>query len=182
MKRFGAVCALVIGIVVVQSCGGGSPPAPAAPAADATEVEADAAGGPIKRNIIWMTKNDGQTDESIDAPCLGTVSAYRVRAQRKQRVRWYVRNDQYNPCPNLDEDQVEVRFTKAVLSEQPNAEDPPVQNVKAMNGRINARVHVDETTAPDSIEKYLVYYMNKKASPDPELDINGDCGGCGPGS
>ena len=179
MKRLGTLCILVMSLVIAQSCGS-STPAPSgrtdSPAADPAD-----GGGPIKRNVIWMTKNDGHPDTTVSAPCIGTASAYSIKVMRKQRVRWDVRNDDYNGCPNLTAADVTVVFANAILENPSNSAGAPVNQATYMGGQVRGRVHTSATVAPNGRQKYLVYYKGMKASPDPELDIDGDCGGCGPG-
>jgi hypothetical protein len=135
---------------------------------------------PHFQNLIIMTKNDDH-DTAITAPCIGTVTTFRLKVKRKHKIKWHIQNDLFNECPDLDENMVELRFDTAAMSDDTNQSSPVLSVIKAKNGKIVARVHADPTKVPDGKYRYKVYYMSMLAS-DPQLDISGDCGGCGPGS
>jgi len=181
VKRLGTLSVLIIVTVTMLACGGGSTPPPAAGTASTGAAASSDDDGPNVQNVIWMTKNDGHPDTSITAACVGTVTAYRVKTKKKHKVRWYVQNDPYNNCPNFEEDEVEVRFNEPTMAENTDPMATPLSNIKAVNGRIQARVHASNDVVPETrvIRKYLIFYKNEKASPDPELDIDGSCSGCG---
>ena len=179
-------------IVIASGCGGDTSGTPAAPPASppAAANAAPSAGSadaldvvdgdpPHHQNLIVMTKNDDH-DGKLDAACLGTVTTYQLRAKRKQKIRWHIQNDLFNECPDLDESMVELRFNNAVMAETTDAGATALSVLKAVKGKITARVHASPTQAANGIYKYSVYYIGKPAS-DPALDISGDCGACGPG-
>jgi hypothetical protein len=121
----------------------------------------------------------------LTAECIGTVTMYRmVGVKRKHKIRWHIQNDPFNGCPGLQVSQVQLRFGNAIMANGVGAGDSPLDTL-APNGSqtyIQGRVHANPSRAPNNPHaKYLVFYKNLQASPDPELDINGDCGSCGPG-
>lgn len=139
---------------------------------------------PHFQNQIILTKNEGGVTGAT-AACVGTVTMYRLpKVQRKHKIRWYIHNDPYNPCPMLDINQVELHFANAVMAEgvTPSEAGLNVLTVKPGQTWIQARVHANPATAPNGVKKYVVFYKMLQAGPDPELDIDGDCVGCGPGS
>ena len=134
-----------------------------------------------------MTKNDGQTDATVDAPCMGVASAYRITGQRRKKLRWEIKNDPFYPCPGLDPAQVQVRFSSAILAETQSEMATPLDRVNGTTpggsdsvGRITTFIHASESVAPDQTYMYLFYYQNQKASRDPEVDVGGVCPSCGP--
>ena len=135
---------------------------------------------PHHQNLIVMTKTDGHDGDNLDAACLGTVTLYQLRVKRKQKIRWHIQNDLFNECPDLDENLVELRFDNAVMADTTDSGAPALSVLKAVKGKITARIHASPTQAANGIYKYSVYYIGKRAS-DPALDISGDCGACGPG-
>lgn len=191
MKRHLVWIALMM---TASGCGGnttnGTPAAPtsSAPAAangapspgPASAFDAVDGDPPHHQNLIVMTKTDGHDGNNLDAACLGVVTTYQLRAKRKQKIRWHIQNDLFNECPDLDESLVELRFDNAVMAENTDPGAPALSVLKAVKGKITARVHANSTQAADGLYKYSVYYIGKRAS-DPALDISGDCGGCGPG-
>ena len=191
MKRYIVWIALMM---TAAGCGGGGTNAtpaaqPASPSAAANTASSPGPAGaldpvdgdpPHHQNLIVMTANDNH-DGNLDAACLGTVTTYQLRAKRKHKIRWHIQNDLFNECPDLDENQVELRFEKAVMAETTDPGAPALSILKAVKRKIMARVHASAAQAPNGIYKYSVYYIGKRAS-DPALDISGDCGACGPGT
>jgi hypothetical protein len=127
-----------------------------------------------------MTRNDGI--QGIDAVCVGTVAPPVLKVKRGHKVEWYIRNSAYNGCPDLRPEQVNVVFDVATLADDMNPASVAHTEATWAGRRLERRVHKNTTHAPDMTRrKYYVYYQTKKASPDPELDIDGDCGSqCGP--
>lgn len=142
---------------------------------------------PHFQNTIIMTANGGVPGVAATAPCIGTATMYRmVGVKRKHKIRWHIQNDPYNPCVGLQISQVEVRFTNSVLAQdesvQPSATAISNAAPSGSNTFIQVRIHADATRAPNNPHtKYRVFYQGQEASPDPEVDVDGSCGGCGPG-
>ena len=120
------------------------------PASAFDEVDGDP---PHHQNLIVMTKN-GDHDGTLDAACLGTVTTYQMRAKRKQKIRWHIQNDLFNKCQDLDESMVEVRFDNAVMAETTDTGASALSVLKAVKGKITARVHANPTKAVDGHYKY----------------------------
>ncbi len=139
---------------------------------------------PHRNNLIVMTANDNH-DTTVTAACVGTATTYRMRqVKRKHKLRWHIQNDLYNPCPFLNFADVELRFDDPIMADGVQESEAALDVLKPKPGKtyIDGRVHADQMKAPNKIDhKYLVYYKGLKASPDPEIDIDGACGGCGPG-
>ena len=182
MKRLSLIS---IVLMAVLGCGGGSTQSSgstggAAPAA---------AGDPHFKNTIVMTKNNRAYEGGVNppqAPCIGIVIDGRPRnVMRKHKLRWLIQNDVANPCPNLNAQlgTVELHFENKIMSKGTSTSDPELDVLQAdsANSWIEGRVHADEAKAPNNAHaKYFVFYMSQKASPDPELDIMGDCPTCAP--
>jgi hypothetical protein len=182
----------LLGIVMLTmlACGGGTPES-GATAGDTTPAQAAAgaaAGGPDFINTIVMTKNNGAYEGASiapQAPCIGIVIDGRPRhVQRRRRLRWLIQNDVANPCPNLNAQigSVELHFENKIMSKGIGKTDAEldVLTADAANKWIEGFVHADPAKAPDNPHaKYFVFYMTQKASPDPEIDIMGDCPTCG---
>jgi hypothetical protein len=136
-------------------------------------------------NNIIMTANGGVPGVPATQTCVGTATMYRlVGVQRKHKIRWNIQNDGANPCLNLQISQVELRFENAIMANGVGQGETPLNTLSPPGNApfIQARVHANPSRAPDNPHaKYVVFYQGQQASPDPELDINGDCGGCGPG-
>jgi hypothetical protein len=151
------------------------PPAPAAPPVPALATD----DANVKLTIIMAT-NPGHMDPKVTAACQGTVTMSRARAQRKMRVRWQIKNDDDNPCPNLDSSQVSVRFDLPTLAAGTDPTEAVLSEVYGQGNAIRTRVHADEKKVPDSKRKYTVWYKGLRAAPDPDLDIQGECPTCAP--
>jgi hypothetical protein len=172
---------LVVLGIVTAACGPAPPPSGGAAQPPAqTAAPASAAADNVKLTIV-MARNFGHSDPKVTAACTGTVTTFRVPAERKHRVRWKIVNDDDNPCPNLATADVSVKFDAPTMSAGRDTSDPVLSEVKAQGSQIRAYVHADVTKVPNSERKYVVWYKNQQASPDPELDIEGDCGDCSPG-
>jgi hypothetical protein len=133
-----------------------------------------------KATKIWMHKNN--MDGDLPSPCLGTVVAYVLDAKRNEIVRWRIENDEDNGCPGLTEDNVELQFANAIWL-QPPGSSTPTNILKATGEQILARIVNNETAVPNGRYKYLLFYTTAdgrlQASPDPEVDVDGSCPGCG---
>ena len=183
MKRF-----LIVGmLVVIGGCSApSSPPQQQKQAAPAAAAVAAGPNDPKKRTIT-MYKNDDHLGNAAPAACLGSVTPYRgAKIKRKQGITWKIVNDDdTEKCESIDFTAVEVRFMSAILLD-PDTNMPTDRlkgKVVGMHGEIKASIVDNATAVPNGVYKYLVYYINQVASEDPELDIDGDCGGagCGPG-
>lgn len=129
-----------------------------------------------------MARNEGVT--GVPAACVGTVSPPLSKVERGQWVIWHISNDRYNPCPDLDYQQVKIVFTAPTMADNTSTTAPIFTEVVWQSGRkLQRRVHRDTAQVPTGKRKYFVHYRGSQASPDPELDIDGDCGAtCGPGN
>ena len=156
--------------LVATSCGGDSPQgsedalpegSAGAPPASADGIQPPTSGPkPASLNIIIMSKGPGTPE------CTAEVAESRFLAMRRQRVRWYIYNneDPAKQCPGLDGSQVSVEFATAALESG---------NLATARGRrITARVAED---ALFGIATYKIKYKDEIAL-DPELEIDGDCG------
>jgi hypothetical protein len=161
--------------LVLVACGGGEE----TPTARST-APAGGAGDTDVPNVIWMTAT-AAGEEDIEAVCVGVATKYRLKGQRRQRVVWKIENDPNYPCPDLNVAQVQVRFSDSMpLAENASPMAPPLDRMNGDNsGFIRAFIHADSMYAPDDVHDYLIYYQDARASRDPELDIQGDCAGCG---
>ena len=173
MKRQ-VLYAVVVVTSIVASCSRPAAPPP-------SDAEAEPAVRAVDRNLqIVMTANDGSLD--LESVCVGTVTPPSSLVKRGQKVRWHVTNDPFNPCPDLDKMQVTLKFDLPTMSDDLDEGSPPQVDVVWRNNKLERRVHKKQMVVPDSPpkRKYYVYYRAEKASPDPELDIQGDCGfSCG---
>ena len=158
-----------------------APTPPPQPSAGQSNLVFPEIQGGNKQNAIWMTEHVVHSDPTIQAPCEAVVTVARIKVQRNQWIRWHIHDDQYNRCPGLDESAVELVFANAIFQDPDNPSNPPVAVLKPKMGpRITARVYPNAMTVPNKAYKYFVRYKALQASPDPEVDVDGDCGGCGP--
>lgn len=196
MKRLATYTALALTTVTMLACGGGSAPpsgvtpAPAPTAAPVADDDGPQADSTDKKITLWMSRNQGNLGSSVDAACVGATSL-RPKAQRKQKVRFYVRQDD-EQCPGLDTTKVELRFDTAIWVDPTEIDDarpmlPPVATLtrtglgRQIVGRVYHDMNDSTPTVPNGPYKFYVWYNGKKASPDPEVDVDGNCGtDCGP--
>lgn len=182
MTRFAIYTALAVTTLMMLGCGGASTPPPqpaAAPAASAAQL----AAGNEKQNEILMAENGGHKDTSVTARCTASVPRFRIKAQRKQIVRWHIRDARFDPCPGLDPTMVRLEFDKAIWVDVANPSGPPVAVLNQNQGtnQIVGRVYLSATTVPNQTRaSYTVVYQGNKASSDPDVDVDGDCSTCAP--
>lgn len=132
---------------------------------------------PNRQMVIIMSENMGSS--TIPAACTAVIPNYTVKAMRKHKIRWNIQNDVFYPCPNLDDREVAVQFQEGTLADSKRMDAPLLSVKKGQGNKIQAYIHADENLVPDSKRKYWVTYKDKNASPDPEIDVSGDCPGCG---
>jgi hypothetical protein len=155
------------------SCGGGSSTAPPSTTTPTPSTVVLGDDNDPRENAIWFAANDNH-DAKITAACMAIVTTNSLKAKRKHKVRWHIENDPYNECEDLDYSQVELRFEKKIWRVDADTLKP-----QGKKKRIDGKLKETATDVPDGKYAYVIYYKNLRAS-DPELDILGDCGGCGP--
>ena len=163
---------------LVSACAPTQQPPPAAQAAPPVPpLPMDDAD--VKLTII-MAANLGHENGKVTAACQGAVTTNRIRAKRRMKVRWQIKNDDDNPCPNLNRSLVSVRFDLPTLAVGTDPAEAVLSEVYGQGNAIRARVHADPAKVKDEKRKYTVWYNGKQAAPDPDLDIQGDCPTCAP--
>jgi hypothetical protein len=163
------------------ACGGGNQPGGAQTPQSGPQSQSPATGGggsdSEKKMRMIMGKNDDH-DGKITSACMALVTIPRLKAQRGHKVTWIVEDDGDNSCSGLDAADIEVRFNDAILVDPMNP-SALTASVKGKNGRVDAKIAKNATAVPNKRYPYTVFYLTQQAS-DPELDISGDCGSCGP--
>jgi hypothetical protein len=122
------------------------------------------------RATITFSKN---TDASLTSVCVSQTVPSPLLAQRKQTIIFTLQNATgTNACPGYTPANVLLEFKSDVATKR------RVHGLAA--GAITVKVTSSAITAPDNTKhRYDVYYNNLLAE-DPEIDVNGDCGGCRP--
>jgi hypothetical protein len=166
---------LVIAVALLAVACGNPNTAPT-PAPPANPGPSDSGPGPHRMNTIFLSNNYGQEDSSVDAACVGTAMGDPQRIKRKHLVRWQVEDNPNDPCPSMNRSAVKLVFEKAIWV----APGGMLTNELVANGsgQISGRLTDSGTVAPNKFYKYYVVYQNKKASPDPKVDVMGDCPMC----
>ena len=169
MKRLRTYGALVVALLLASSCGSGSTPPPST---ESTSPAAATGDEPNLENAIWFVKNDGH-DSAVTAACIGTATTYKMSGQRKHKVRWHLENDPYNKCDGFQTRDVELRFNAKIWEQ-----DTDILTPNGGSANVDGKVRKESGIVADGTYKYVIYYKGLPASPDPEIDIAGDCGGC----
>ena len=124
-----------------------------------------------KNTILMVAKSANATTA---ARCSAIVPYDPQPTKRKQRVRWTIKNDDNFKCENMDPLRVSVHLADDAMDSKILTATDPVFGAPRIIGRTR-----DDT--PDGRYKYVVYFEDMQAGPDPELDVDGECKGCGPG-
>ena len=190
MTRFGIYSALAVTTLTMLGCGGASTPPPQPAATPAAPVAQQSPSANKKRITIIMTQAPIPSPMDLAASCAGTaVGGWPPKVKRQQVITWVVTNDTEEPCVGLDESKVTVEFINAIWVDNNELNNPglptlpPVKILSQNRGmnQIVGEVFFDSIAVPDGRYKYVVKYFGLNASPDPDVDVDGDCGGgCAP--
>lgn len=132
-----------------------------------------------------MTPNP-HDDPFVTADCLAVVPYYKPpKMHWGQKATWAMKHDEED-CPDWSPRvPVNLIFKKAIWMdprEQPNTTTPTYAAVSTLTGtgaHIEGRVYVNTTdptlNPPVGPYSYHVDFNGKPGSPDPEVDIDGDC-------
>ena len=119
-----------------------------------------------KATTIWFTKN---YDAANPAECVASTVTKKQTAQRNEPVKWKLKSDPDNECPNFDPKRAYLLFSTDVVGAGAKR-----KIYGQANGQVDAKTTTDKVIAPDdSKHLYKIYYKDKMAE-DPELDIKGD--------
>jgi hypothetical protein len=134
-----------------------------------------------RKLTIYMKAKTG-AGGGLPAECIGYVDASVLTVKRLHTIDWDIKNDPDSPCDDLDKDEIDLRFKTEAVGTDENA-PAPYKMVLRADGWWSKKVKGKVTDkAVDGRHGYVIFYKNQQASPDPELEVDGDCSvGCGPG-